>query len=264
MDHISCSIRQDHFMEDIKKASELNIDAEIIFIGLNSIQKIRKWQIENQDHIKQYVKENKISVFQHGYFYDIDIGATDEFIRDYSLKIILNDLEFANYIGASQYIMHNFYKPGIVNLYFDEWFENYKKSMSVILETAEQFNLRICVKNMWDNDFYFTSKLLQQFKTDYLGLCIDIAHLNVYSEEEMDKWIQEFSHRTFSYHINDNDGNNDSHMIVGNGNINFDKFFRLHNEYTPDARINIENFDDFDSVEKSLTYIKDKGFLDLN
>lgn len=256
---ISCSLRHDRFLDQYQTIAKAGYGLELICIALTSSEKLQKWQIENRDKIREATAELEVPLSYHGYFYDVDIGFTDEHIREYSLNTLLSELEFCNYIGAKECIIHNALKPGIVDLYYDYWIEKYYHSLEVLLERAEKLGVTICLENMWDKNIEFTKALLHKFNSPRLKLCVDIGHINAFGDKNFEVWLQEFGDRIAVFHLNDNHGNSDEHLPIGEGTIDYKKFFEAYKKFGLNSRLNIETYEDLEKFYNSLSWMDQNG-----
>lgn len=68
---------------------------------------------------------------------------------------------------------------------------------------------------------------------------IDVGHLNV-AGWDMKTVIQSLGSRIKGYHLHDNDGVNDSHLRIGHGSIDYNRFFKLYRTVTPLADLTLE------------------------
>ncbi|MBS6952532.1 MAG: sugar phosphate isomerase/epimerase [Enterocloster asparagiformis] len=83
---------------------------------------------------------------------------------------------------------------------------------------------------------------------EYIGLfdrfpeadcLIDVGHLGV-AGWDMEAVISRLAGRITGYHLHNNDGKNDSHRRIGDGVIDYSRFFELYRAYTPDADLTLE------------------------
>ena len=68
---------------------------------------------------------------------------------------------------------------------------------------------------------------------------IDTGHMNL-AGWDFEYVLSRLGDRIKSYHINDNDGVQDSHQPVGRGTVDWEKFFSVYKKHTPDAELVLE------------------------
>ena len=94
---------------------------------------------------------------------------------------------------------------------------------------------------------------------DNFGVCLDYAHAYI-SKTAISEWVKTLAPYIRHVHINDNDGENDLHLAVGEGVIDWKKFLKLKKEYFPDVTILIETTP-LEKQRKSLEFMDDFGFF---
>ncbi len=87
---------------------------------------------------------------------------------------------------------------------------------------------------------------------------IDIGHLAV-ARWDMETVIPALAPRIRGYHLHNNDGIRDSHSRIGDGIIDYNRFFRLYRTYTPHADLTLEYGDDHgisvEDVQEDVWYV---------
>ena len=67
--------------------------------------------------------------------------------------------------------------------------------------------------------------ILEKFNSPYLGVCFDTGHANLTGRFKEEFLI--LKDKIFTFHIHDNDGKSDSHLALGEGNIQWEKILKL-------------------------------------
>ena len=71
----------------------------------------------------------------------------------------------------------------------------------------------------------------------------------------MEEWFEALGDRIAEVHIHDNSGTRDDHAPPGEGDIDFELYFRLMERYAPDAAYTIEAHSRAD-LERSLVALE--------
>ena len=69
------------------------------------------------------------------------------------------------------------------------------------------------------NDFEF---IFSNIDSPYIKFCLDTGHANL--AEGVEKYLDNFSEKLHAVHYHDNLGNDDSHLIINSGNIDWELF----------------------------------------
>ena len=81
------------------------------------------------------------------------------------------------------------------------------------------------IENLVEESPDILMQLCDTVNSDFFALCLDIGHMNVFSELSPSEWVKSMNTRLQYVHLHDNNGENDDHLTVGKGNIDFDDFF---------------------------------------
>ena len=122
-----------------------------------------------------------------------------------------------------------------------------KRSLDELLPMAEKLGIVICIENIW-YQINTPERLLgikKEFPTDALGLCYDSGHANVMDKGRNfpdsnpfkywkdgppqfdDRILEKMLPQVVNCHLHDNDGSEDSHLLPGEGNIDWEKTMTL-------------------------------------
>ena len=164
----------------------------------------------------------------HGDFFDVLIFSDDSRIREISEMRIRQSLETARMIGAKGVVFHTNYSPQLTaNLYVMNWIERNEKFWHRLL--PEYPDLDIYMENMFDCSPVLLSEIAMLLSDmDNFGVCFDYAHATAFGSD-IDAWVNMLSPYVKHMHINDNDLQNDLHLAVGDGKIDW-KLFKYHFE----------------------------------
>ena len=120
-----------------------------------------------------------------------------------------------------------------------------RRKLDVLLPEAEKLKLTVCLENGMPK-LCFPDRLLtlkNEYPTPYLGFCYDSGHANVmdrgrnyenslpkrnyagsgYEIEWEDHALEKMLPHVVNCHLHDNDGSEDSHLLPGEGNIDWEK-----------------------------------------
>jgi len=167
----------------------------------------------------------------HSRYDGINIASIDKVRRKASLRAIIDSVDFAEYIGAINVVVHS----GAVE--FGETHtlcSTYNiESLLEIKDYSTSRDIRIAVENDTPNpsallirpdDF---KKLFKEHGVK-LPLVLDIGHANM--SRTIDEYVNTMADAIVEVHLHDNDGTYDGHLEMGKGNVDFKKitplFFR--------------------------------------
>jgi sugar phosphate isomerase/epimerase len=107
----------------------------------------------------------------------------------------------------------------------DFWLEETTKFWKEEIKKYGKEGIKIVIENLVEESPDILMKLCDAVNSDFFALCLDIGHMNVFSALTPSLWVKKMGSRLQYVHLHDNNGENDEHMPVGKGNIDFDNFF---------------------------------------
>jgi len=211
-------------------------------------EKFHGWKY--RDEIKDALSTTDIEVQIHAPLNDINIASINEEIRKASVKEVKKSIKMASMIGARVVTVHpGLYSP--LSVYWDGATELSKKSLRELNEYSEEFGISLALENlpeMWltmCSSTEETRDFLQDLEIDF---CLDVGH--AYTAGELDEFL-EFS--PVNVHLHDNLGEDDIHLKLGEGDIDFKRALRGLKNY--DGNFVIEGRD-IDDLLQSKRYLK--------
>ena len=196
----------------------------------------------------------------HGAFLDVTVHSSDSLIVSASDKRVRQCMEIASELGVKAVIFHTNLVPNFFSeKYMQNWCDRNEVYWRRILK--DYAPVRVYMENMFDRIPDCLAQLAEHMKDEPgFGVCLDYAHAYI-SRTAVSVWVKELAPFIRHVHINDNDGENDLHLAVGEGVIDWKKFLKLKKEYFPDATILIETTP-LERQRKSLEFMDDFGFFE--
>ena len=194
----------------------------------------------------------------HGAFLDITVCSSDPLIRNASDFRVRQSIGITRRLGARGVVFHTNYLSDFKSRsYRDQWVEGNILYWSGICREFPDVN--IFLENMFDESPELLSRVAQGLKdVPNFGVCLDIAHAFL-SDVPVDEWVTALAPYVKHIHINDNDGKEDLHLPVGDGNIDW-SVLKDRALFCNDPSILIE-VNGEDRLISSLRFLDKAGFL---
>lgn len=190
----------------------------------------------------------------HGPFSDLNPGSYDNKIRRVSLERFLQALELCRKFNSDSLTLHSHFEPVFYARHFKEWLDNSKEIWKDLSRQAKRYNLSIYIENSIDNSPRAVIEILKTHP--YFGACFDVAHYNVFNPKGWKGAIKEYPPGSIKeVHLSDNKGDEDTHLVLGEGNINFEDFFNELNRRNENPIFTIEPHS-LNDLAKSLKFIQ--------
>ncbi len=197
----------------------------------------------------------------HGLFLDVVVHSQDRLIREVSEKRVYQSMQIAEELGVRGVVFHsglisNFHVKSYRSMWLEKNLAFWKRVLRDFPET------RIYMENMFDGEADDIVKLAEAMEDERFGICLDYAHASAYSTGDgVDDWFHKTERFLKHMHINDNNLEDDLHLPVGDGRIDWQVFRELveNSSFAPSILIEASGYE---AQKKSLEYLKGIGFLE--
>lgn len=163
---------------------------------------------------------------------DTNIAALTERMRESSVLEMIATAGAAGEAGIKIVTVH----PGLTSLSVpgmkERAIDNARKSLRILDRTSMEYGVTFAVENMPSFKPMLgktAEELNMLIEGTNLGVCFDIGHAN--TTGQIEPMISTFKDRIVNVHFHDNVGDNDDHMTIGDGNIDFKKALDMLSGY---------------------------------
>ncbi|MFQ6104397.1 MAG: sugar phosphate isomerase/epimerase family protein [Candidatus Glassbacteria bacterium] len=209
--------------------------------------------------VGDFLRERNIEVSVNGPIFDLNPGSFDDFIREHTKNVFMKTIELAINIGGSRVILPSGFTPFLTGEASTGWKKLSIEIWKACVGKAVEHDITVCVENRFEHIPLVLTDIVDELKTEMFGICLDIGHVHVYSRKRLPHWIKESGGITKEIQLNDNDGKTDSHLALGEGNVDIPGLFRaLHSRRLwPPMVFEMS----IDQAERSLKYLDSRGIL---
>lgn len=176
----------------------------------------------------------------HSPFMDLNPGAIDTSIRAVTRHRIEQVMKATELLRPRVIVVH----PGFDDLHYGdnqlEWLKNSTDFWREFVPQARELGTILAVENIFEKEPSTLRALLDEINDPCFRHCFDVGHWNMFATVSLEDWFGELGSYIAETHIHDNHGQADDHLPVGEGSIDFARFFPLLNDYAPDAVWTIE------------------------
>ncbi len=217
------------------------------------------------DHLLPKLMANRSGPFAvHGPYQNIDLSSAEIDYPDVR-GIYEWTFRLCQKYHASHCVCHPYaYRPRS-QMSAQEIHDREQRCLERVLELdqlAKQYNVELLVENMADHDGLLDQEGFERLflPCTELNFLIDLGHANI-QNWDMDRMFERLGCRIHGYHVNDNFGDADSHLMAFEGGYDWEKFFANYKKFTPGATLVCEYMNGpldkiVSSVEKIKTYIQ--------
>lgn len=191
----------------------------------------------------------------HGPFMDLNPGSAEPLLRKATLHRFHQALDAAAILKPRLMVLHPGYDKWRYGAIQETWLGHAIDSYREVLERAEKIGCTIAVENIFEEEPATLRALLEALDSPIVRHCFDVGHWNLFARVGMEEWFAELGGFIAEAHIHDNFGVKDDHAPIGEGNIDFELFFKLMERYAPDAAWTIEAHSR-EALERALVNIE--------
>lgn len=179
-----------------------------------------KNKLEEILHIYESLGRDTSKDTLHGAFLDITVSSSDPLIKKISDYRVRQSFDIASRLNVRGVVFHTNYLTDFKSKpYRDRWVHENTLYWQEIC--SEYGNLCVFIENMFDDTPELLCRLAENLTdSKNFGVCLDLAHAHL-SKVSLSGWIDSLKKYIKHIHINDNYGEEDQHLAVGKGNIDW-------------------------------------------
>ena len=158
----------------------------------------------------------------HAPFNDINIASLNESVREMSVIELIKIMNIAAELNIKTVTFHPGLYSMVVSGMEEKSIANAKRSLRTIDRMAQECGVRMCMENLPGFPFFLchtAAEMTDLLEGTNLPVCLDIGH--AHTNNQIDEIIDAADGRIMNIHIHDNNGKQDQHLTIGDGNIDF-------------------------------------------
>lgn len=259
-------------------------------LSINSLPAYREWLLSRQrdlelqdffraealegdwrgvaDRVKQLLDGFKGRLGIHGPFWGFKIDSHDPLVRKAVTTRLLQALEAAEYVGATQMVVHSPYTTwdhNNLDLYpgnREAVVERVQSTLSDVIRRAEQIGCEIVIENIEDKDPHERVRLARALDSKNVRISLDTGHA-LYAHSStgappVDYYVDAAGDMLAHVHLQDADGYADRHWAPGEGVMPWVALFRALGRLNSNPRLIIE-LRDHAAVFAGAKYLTELG-----
>ena len=232
-----------------------SLDSSLEFIeglGIKYAELLHQYPTEtfDLDLLNSYNLEYTI----HAPFMDVNIAALGSKSRASSMEQIRDSIDLANEIDAKVVVVHPGLIPFLAREMPEEIYKVANNSIKELGKYSKDLGVNTTIENMpaFESMIYQDMTRLNETLVELeMGMTFDIGHAHHSGISPDEMYFDSIKH----IHAHDNMGDDDSHLPLGEGNIQLNDIINTFEKKNYDGIYMIE-VNDKDSIKKSLKYLK--------
>lgn len=194
------------------------------------------------DQVKEFVEENDIELIGH-LPWEINLGTPYKTYREGAVEFMIELLDFAEKLGINYVTTHarSVVSGSYKRNYKDKLMESLVKSSQKLVEEAEKKDITLGIENepggieIWD-----FPELFDQVPEAKMTLDIGHAFIEPNEIEDIQHFIGDNQDRIEHIHLSDNFGQDDDHLPLGAGEIQWKKILKTLKQIEFEGNITAE------------------------
>ena len=179
--------------------------------------------------------------------------AIDKKARALAAERYRQAISLAKHYDSEKVIIHGGYQP---MMYFPVWYT--EQSILFWREfLQEDPGVELVLENVLEQEPDWLLDILRGVDHPGLRMCLDIGHVNAYSDIPVMQWLERCAPYISHFHIHNNDGSRDRHSALFEGDIPMPEFLHRARELCPDASFTFELM----KAEPSMQWLAQKGLI---
>ena len=162
----------------------------------------------------------------HGPFMDLSPGSPDPKIRKISRERFDQLASLVPVFKPKTVVCHTGYDRKRYWPMSARWIENSLKIWKPLAATFKRLGTRLMLENVYEKTPLEILPLIENMKPHNVGFCLDIGHQAAFSIVSLSQWVQSMSGYLQQLHLHDNNGEQDDHWALGQGNIDIQRLFK--------------------------------------
>ena len=189
----------------------------------------------------------------HAPFNELFPCAIDKKARALAADRYRQAIDLAKTYGATKVVIHGGYNPWI---YYPVWYT--EQSILFWKEfLKEDPGVEIVLENVLETDPKWLLDIVKGVDDPRLKLCLDIGHVNAYSQIALNDWLEKWAPYLSHFHIHNNDSSWDTHSPLTEGTIPMKAFLEKASLLCPDATFTLELME----AETSMKWMQENGLI---
>lgn len=174
--------------------------------------------------VRSLSMNNNVSLLLHAPFLNVCVGSLNPGIRRESLRQIKKTLTLASRLEARIVTVHLDTELSLNEISRKTAVKDLKSCCKV----ANDVGVFVAVENTYESMPDQMLDLLKDVRSENLRITFDTGHFNLASESKSHSgFLEPLRDYLINVHIHDNNGYNDDHLPVGEGNISFPSLVRV-------------------------------------
>jgi sugar phosphate isomerase/epimerase len=194
-------------------------------IGIDAAA-IERYPMKEYHRVARELIEEGLKVNLHAPFMDLAPGSPDPSVLALTRERFDRMVELAAAFEAKGVVFHAGYDRRRYGFMKKSWIEKAIETWSPLARAFRKTGTSLVLENVYEHSPDDLLDLFKALESDEVGFCLDTGHQAAFSDASLDRWVQVLGPYLSQLHLHDNRGEEDEHLALGQGNIDFQSLLR--------------------------------------
>ncbi len=207
------------------------------------------------NELRQILDYNGLSCSMHAPFTGMDPGSTDGRTIELTNLRLSQTFRLAEQLNPKVIVFHTGYHRKLTSGKLKRWMEVSVSFWKNWLPRIKNGQSIVALENIFEHEPSIILNLIEEINDPMIRHCFDAGHFNISGKVSLEEWFSRLGRYCVESHLHDNKGKYDSHLAVGEGNIDFKMLLHILDSYAPDSIWTLEAHE-LDILDESHTVLK--------
>lgn len=189
-------------------------------IGLDAVA-LARHRPNDMQPAASALRDRGLNVTLHGPFLDLSPGSGDPAVWALTKRRFEEVLRFVPVFRPLGVIFHAGYDARRYHFLRDAWVERSVELWSWLATRLRDEGSRLILENVYEDRPEDILGVLERLSTEEVGFCLDPGHQAAFGKAPLRAWVECLEPFILQLHLHDNLGDQDHHLALGEGNIDF-------------------------------------------
>ncbi len=199
-----------------------------------------------------------LSCTMHAPFIDLSPGGVDSRVVAATRERFQQAFAVAEIFRPRVMVFHSGYDRWRFAFNLSIWLENSISFWEPFVARARDLGTGIAVENIFETSPVGLKMLFAALDSPHFGACFDIGHWFLFGKVDLEEWLLLLREHLLSFHLHDNRGGSDDHLVPGEGLIDFKTLRRLVTALPLNPRAYTFEPHDINDVARGVAWLQEQ------
>ncbi len=194
-------------------------------IGLDA-EALDRYSIANFIGIAKEFQRQSRTVTLHGPFIDLNPGSPDPAVRRLTRHRLEQMLKLVPVFRPLSVVCHANFDERRYGYFKETWLEHSLEFWTWLADRVAEYGALLMLENVYERGPQELKMIFEKLGHANVGFCLDTGHSRTFGQSDLEEWLKVLGPFLGQLHLHDNYGNQDDHLAIGSGIIEFNKLFK--------------------------------------